>query len=76
LLPSSLGNSQSHFSSSSLHSRVLDNLKDYSIKALRNAVDHLGMVTFKLNDLISLQNKEVGYCRLVASVVAQVPILS
>ncbi|KAG0566907.1 hypothetical protein KC19_7G096400 [Ceratodon purpureus] len=50
---------------------VLDNLKDYSVKALVNAVDHLGTVAFKLNDLISLQNEEVDNCQLAASAVAQ-----
>lgn len=50
---------------------VLDNLKDYSVKALVNAVDHLGTVAFKLNDLISLQNEEVDHCQLAASAVAQ-----
>ena len=54
------------------HGRVLDNLKDYSVKALVNAVDHLGTVAFKLNDLFSLQNEEIDDCQLATCAVAQV----
>lgn len=57
------------------HGRVLDNLKDYSVKALVNAVDHLGTVAFKLNDLISLQNEEIDHTQLAASTVAQVLVI-
>ncbi|BBN06666.1 hypothetical protein MPTK1_3g23010 [Marchantia polymorpha subsp. ruderalis] len=39
---------------------VLDNLKDYSVKALVNSLDHLGTVAFKLNDLMSQQFEEVS----------------
>lgn len=49
-----------------------DNLKDYSVKALVNAVDHLGTVAFKLNDLIALRNEEIDDTQLAASAVAQV----
>ncbi|KAG6493998.1 hypothetical protein ZIOFF_049011 [Zingiber officinale] len=34
---------------------VLDNLKDYAVRALVNAVDHLGTVAFKLTDLFEQQ---------------------
>lgn len=50
---------------------VHDNLKDYSVKALVNAVDHLGTVAFKLNDLIALRNEEIDDTQLAASAVAQ-----
>ncbi|XP_024384023.1 uncharacterized protein [Physcomitrium patens] len=50
---------------------VLDNLKDYSVKALVNAVDHLGTVAYKLNDLISMQHEAVDNTQLAASAIAQ-----
>ncbi|KAG2590204.1 hypothetical protein PVAP13_5NG279800 [Panicum virgatum] len=34
---------------------VLDNLKDYAVRALVNAVDHLGTVAYKLTDLYEQQ---------------------
>ncbi|KAL8138456.1 hypothetical protein V2J09_004457 [Rumex salicifolius] len=37
---------------------VLDNLKDYSVRALVNAVDHLGTVAYKLNDLLEQQTTD------------------
>eukprot|EP01018_Ginkgo_biloba_P015392 Gb_30873 [translate_table: standard] len=43
---------------------VLDNLKDYAVKALVNAVDHLGTVAFKLNDLLSQQTTEISTTEL------------
>ncbi|XP_047307184.1 protein ABIL1-like [Impatiens glandulifera] len=39
---------------------VVDNLKDYAVKALVNAVDHLGTVAFKLNDLLEQQTIDVS----------------
>ncbi|KAH1256507.1 Protein ABIL2 [Glycine soja] len=32
--------------------KVVETLKDYAIKALVNRVDHLGYVTYKVNDLL------------------------
>ena len=52
--------------------RVLDNLKDYSVKALVNAVDHLGTVAYKLNDLLSQQTIEISSTELRAASLAQV----
>lgn len=52
--------------------RVLDNLKDYSVKALVNAVDHLGTVAYKLNDLLGQQTTEISATELRAASVAQV----
>jgi hypothetical protein len=40
--------------------RVLDNLKDYAVRALVNAVDHLGTVAYKLTDLYEQQALEIS----------------
>ncbi|KAB2597796.1 protein ABIL1-like [Pyrus ussuriensis x Pyrus communis] len=39
---------------------VLDNLKDYAVRALVNAVDHLGTVAYKLTDLLDQQTSDVS----------------
>ncbi|KAL6618694.1 hypothetical protein ACP70R_033833 [Stipagrostis hirtigluma subsp. patula] len=39
---------------------VLDNLKDYAVRAVVNAVDHLGTVAYKLTDLFEQQASEVS----------------
>ncbi|XP_043716909.1 protein ABIL1-like [Telopea speciosissima] len=39
---------------------VLDNLKDYAVRALVNAVDHLGTVAYKLNDIFEQQVSDVS----------------
>ncbi|KAH9604147.1 hypothetical protein KSS87_010487 [Heliosperma pusillum] len=39
---------------------VLDNLKDYTVRALVNAVDHLGTVAYKLTDLVEQQTSDVS----------------
>ncbi|KAK4270877.1 hypothetical protein QN277_019645 [Acacia crassicarpa] len=39
---------------------VLDNLKDYAVRALVNAVDHLGTVAYKLGDLLEQQTLDVS----------------
>ncbi|KAK9724830.1 hypothetical protein RND81_05G101600 [Saponaria officinalis] len=38
---------------------VIDTLKEYAIKALVNTVDHLGSVTYKVNDLLDEKIEEV-----------------
>ncbi|KAI7735321.1 hypothetical protein M8C21_029738 [Ambrosia artemisiifolia] len=43
---------------------VLDNLKDYAIRALVNAVDHLGTVSYKLTDLLDQQTLEISSTEL------------
>ncbi|XP_062215640.1 probable protein ABIL1 [Phragmites australis] len=43
---------------------VLDNLKDYTVRALVNAVDHLGTVAYKLTDLYEQQASEVATLEL------------
>ncbi|KAH8955659.1 hypothetical protein BDL97_08G152300 [Sphagnum fallax] len=50
---------------------VLENLKDYSVKALVNAVDHLGTVAYKLNDLLNQQTAEISSVELRAASLAQ-----
>lgn len=52
--------------------RVLDNLKDYAVQALVNAVDHLGTVAYKLTDLLEQQILEVSAMELQASCLHQV----
>ncbi|MCL7027175.1 hypothetical protein MKW94_024514, partial [Papaver nudicaule] len=39
---------------------VLDNLKDYAVRALVNVVDHLGTVAYKLTDLFEQQTLDVS----------------
>ncbi|XP_071717149.1 protein ABIL1 isoform X2 [Rutidosis leptorrhynchoides] len=43
---------------------VLDNLKDYAVRALVNAVDHLGTVAYKLTDLLDQQSLEISTAEL------------
>ncbi len=54
---------------------MLDNLKDYAVKALVNAVDHLGTVAYKLSDLLSQQTTEISAIELQAASLAQVQVL-
>lgn len=44
--------------------RVVENLKDYIVKALINTVDHLGSVSYKLNDLLSNQIDDISSTQL------------
>ncbi|KZV21869.1 hypothetical protein F511_05559 [Dorcoceras hygrometricum] len=39
---------------------VLDNLKDYAVRALVNAIDHLGTVAYKLSDVLEQQTLEIS----------------
>ncbi|GLT59004.1 hypothetical protein SLA2020_318530 [Shorea laevis] len=50
---------------------VLDNLKDYAVRALVNAVDHLGTVAYKLTDLLEQQTLEVSTMELRISCINQ-----
>ncbi|XP_076957450.1 protein ABIL1-like [Bidens hawaiensis] len=50
---------------------VLDNLKDYAVRALVNAVDHLGTVAYKLTDLIDQQTLEISTTGLHVSCLHQ-----
>jgi hypothetical protein len=55
--------------------RVLDNLKDYAVRALVNAVDHLGTVAFKLTDLYEQQASELSTIELKVASLNQVPTI-
>ncbi|KAH7519532.1 protein ABIL1 [Ziziphus jujuba] len=50
---------------------VLDNLKDYAVRALVNAVDHLGTVAYKLTDLLEQQTLDVSSMELKVTCVNQ-----
>ncbi|KAG6412630.1 hypothetical protein SASPL_125313 [Salvia splendens] len=50
---------------------VVNTLKDYAIKALVNTVDHLGSVTFKVNDLLDENIDEVSGTELRVSCLEQ-----
>ena len=43
---------------------MLENLKDYAVRAVVNAVDHLGTVAYKLTDLFEQQASEVSTVEL------------
>jgi hypothetical protein len=51
---------------------VLDNLKDYAVRAVVNAVDHLGTVAYKLTDLFEQQASEVSTFELKVARLNQV----
>ncbi|PKA51625.1 putative protein ABIL1 [Apostasia shenzhenica] len=50
---------------------VLDNLKEYAVRALVNAVDHLGTVAYKLTDLYEQQTTDVSTVDLKISCLNQ-----
>ncbi|CAN1157265.1 Protein ABIL1 [Linum perenne] len=50
---------------------VLDNLKDYAVRALVNAVDHLGTVAYKLTDLLDQQTSDVSTIGVKVSSISQ-----
>lgn len=50
---------------------VVNTLKDYAIKALVNTVDHLGSVTYKVNDLLDEKVDEVTRTELRVSCIEQ-----
>lgn len=52
--------------------RVVNTLKDYAIKALVNTVDHLGSVSYKVNDLLDEKVDEVSGTELRVSCIEQV----
>ncbi|THG06689.1 hypothetical protein TEA_023406 [Camellia sinensis var. sinensis] len=51
---------------------VVDTLKDYAIKALVNTVDHLGSVTYKVNDLLDEKVDDVSGTEFRVSCIEQV----
>lgn len=50
----------------------MDNLKDYTVRALVNAVDHLGTVAYKLTDLLEQQSSELSTTELKVTCLNQV----
>jgi len=50
---------------------VLDNLKDYAVRALVNAVDHLGTVAYKLTDLLEQQTMDISTMEMKVSCLNQ-----
>lgn len=50
---------------------VVDTLKDYAIKALVNTVDHLGAVSYKVNNLIDEKVEEVSGTEIRVSCIEQ-----
>ncbi|OWM64294.1 hypothetical protein CDL15_Pgr018866 [Punica granatum] len=55
---------------------VLDNLKDYAVRALVNAVDHLGTVAYKLTDLLEQQSLDVTVMQLKVTSLNQLDSVS
>ena len=51
---------------------MVETLKDYAIKALVNTVDHLGSVTYKVNDILDEKAEEVSGTELRVSCIEQV----
>lgn len=51
---------------------MIETLKDYAVKALVNTVDHLGSVTFKVNDLLDNKIDEVSASEFRISSIEQV----
>ncbi|KAK7397390.1 hypothetical protein VNO78_18560 [Psophocarpus tetragonolobus] len=50
---------------------ILDNLKDYAVRALVNAVDHLGTVAYKLSDILEKQTFDISTMDLKVSTLNQ-----
>ncbi|KAI4378186.1 hypothetical protein MLD38_015705 [Melastoma candidum] len=50
---------------------VVETLQDYAVKALVNTVDHLGSITYKVNDLLDAKVDEVSRTELRISCIEQ-----
>ncbi|KAL5101492.1 hypothetical protein RYX36_005819 [Vicia faba] len=50
---------------------VLDNLKDYAVRALVNAVDHIGNVAYKLTGLLEQHTLDISTMDLKVSTINQ-----
>ena len=61
-----------HYIPNWLCNRVLDNLKDYAVRALVNAVDHLGTVAYKLTELLEQQTSDLSSTELKITCLNQV----
>ncbi|KAJ9539200.1 hypothetical protein OSB04_031933 [Centaurea solstitialis] len=55
---------------------VLDNLKDYAVRALVNAVDHLGTVAYKFTDVLDQQALEISTTGLHVTCLHQKQLLT
>ncbi|RRT46250.1 hypothetical protein GW17_00001785, partial [Ensete ventricosum] len=53
---------------------VVDNLKEYGVRALVNVVDHLGTVAYKLTDLYEQQSSDIATVEQKISCLCQVKI--
>lgn len=51
-------------------------MKDYAVRALVNAVDHLGTVAYKLTDLLEQQTLDVSTMELKVSCLKQVTYIA
>lgn len=51
---------------------MLDNLKDYAVRALVNAIDHLGTVAYKLGDMVEQQTLDISSMELKVMCLNQV----
>ncbi|KAG6402677.1 hypothetical protein SASPL_134879 [Salvia splendens] len=51
---------------------VLDNLKDYAVRALVNAIDHIGTVAYKLGDILEQQTSDISSMELKVTCLNQV----
>lgn len=55
-----------------LFCRVMRNLKDYAVQATANAVDHLGSVSYKVDNLLNYEVDEVSAATFEVSCMKQV----
>lgn len=55
--------------------RVVESVKDYTIKALINTVNHLGSIAFKVNNLVEEKFAEASQTGLQLTCLEQVPYL-
>ena len=53
---------------------MLENLKDYAVKALVNTIDHLGTVAYNMNEVLYLQISEISSTEVRVASLAQVCI--
>jgi hypothetical protein len=55
-----------------IYCRVMKSLKDYTVEALVSTVDHLGFVSYKVDNLVSEKTDEVNETEFRVSSVEQV----
>ncbi|RRT42896.1 hypothetical protein B296_00022102, partial [Ensete ventricosum] len=51
---------------------VMRSLKDYAVKAIANAMDHLGSVSYKVDNLLNYEVDEVAVANFEVSCIEQV----